>query len=232
MSEPETIESAEAAATAAPPRQGVGRTRAGQSREQQLIRVAAKMFFERGYDATTLQDVADELGLLKGSLYYYIKSKDDLLYAVIDRQHREAMALIERCSKLDLPPEERLRELIRSYASSLENDRIFVSVYLRELNRLSPERRKVLALERKKYAQWVVDTLKECQKRGTLRRDFDPEIVTQGILGMLNTAYRWYRPSGAHTPEEIIGELLGLIFRGLEPDSASGNGAGRRTSQR
>jgi AcrR family transcriptional regulator len=202
-------------ATAAPPREPVGKTRAGKDREEQLIRVAAKMFYDRGYDGTTLQDVANELGLLKGSLYYYIESKDDLLYAVVARQHRSAMALVEECGALDAPPEERLRAFIRGYARSLDRDHIFVSVYLREMERLSPERRKLIVDERRDYVQWVVDLLDECKATGVFRQDFDSEIVMRGILGMLNTAYRWFNPRGKHSSEKIIDEFAQLIFHGL-----------------
>jgi AcrR family transcriptional regulator len=191
------------------------KTQAGQHREEMLISTAARSFYERGYDATTLQIVADELGLLKGSLYYYIRSKDDLLYAVIMRQHRSAMALIERCKALDASPRERLLEFVGDYARSLDEDHVFVSVYLREINRLGGERRQTIVEERRAYVQWVVDVLREGQAAGEFRADLDPEIAAQGILGMLNSAYRWYRPSGPRTAAEIVGEFVKLLLDGV-----------------
>lgn len=195
---------------------GSPKTQAGQQREEMLLATAARSFYERGFDATTLQIVADQLGLLKGSLYYYIRSKDDLLYAVIMRQHRVAMGLVERCRALDVPPRERLLTFIRDYARSLDEDHVTVSVYLREINRLAPERRKVVVEERRGYVQWVVDVLREGQATGDFRADMDPWITAQGILGMLNSAYRWYRPSGPKSAGEIIEEFANLIFGGID----------------
>jgi AcrR family transcriptional regulator len=200
------------------PGEPVGKTRVGRDREEQLITVAARMFYDRGYDATTLQDVAEELGLLKGSLYYYIKSKDDLLYEVILRQLRSAMALLDECEAADGPPEERFARFIRGYVRSLDEDHIYVSVFLRELNRLSPERRKVVVDERKRYVDWVVGVVAEGQQTGAFRDDLDPTIACQLILGMLNSTYRWYRPAAGRPASVIIEELLKLVTGGILAD--------------
>jgi AcrR family transcriptional regulator len=186
-----------------------------------MIDVAARMFFERGYDATSLQDIAEEVGLLKGSLYHYISAKDDLLWAIILRQHESALALAERCRRLDAPPDVRLAEFVRAYADSLELDYIYVSVYMHDLNRLSPERRERIINERHAYSTFVVDLLAEGRRCGVFRTDLDPTVAGHAILGLLSSAFRWYRPGSATTAHGAIEECLNLIVRGIAGDRPS-----------
>ena len=114
------------------PRRNSGRRSAvGSRKEEKLVQVAAEMFHERGYDATSLQDIAEELGLLKGSLYHYIGSKDDLLWAIIRKQQSSAMALVQRCAALDCGADDRLSEFVLGYAESLRRDRAVLGLSAR-----------------------------------------------------------------------------------------------------
>jgi AcrR family transcriptional regulator len=183
-----------------------------------MIEVAARMFHERGYDASSLQDIADELGILKGSLYHYIGSKDDLLWTIILRQHEAALALADRCRQLEGTPTERLTAFVKGYADSLKNDRVFVSIYLHEINRLSKERRKFIVSERQAYTQFVVDLLAAGQETGEFRADLDPELSANVMLGLLNSAYRWYKPASRISPTRVVGECLAMILHGVEAD--------------
>ncbi|MET0931023.1 MAG: TetR/AcrR family transcriptional regulator [Aeromicrobium sp.] len=184
-------------------------------RELRLIEVAADMFHRRGYDATTLQGIADELGLLKGSVYHYIDSKDDLLWVVILREHNSMMSLVAECRAAEGTARDRLTMLVRGYSRSLREDRLFVSVYLRDVNRLSPERRERIVTERDGYLTFVAELLEEGRATGVFRPDLDPTIASQGLVGMLNSMYRWYRPEGDTPPEEIVEEILRLIVDGV-----------------
>jgi AcrR family transcriptional regulator len=191
------------------------RTRPGKAQQERLIKVAARMFHERGYDATSLQDIAEELGLLKGSLYHYIASKDDLLWAVIFQQHQSSMALAQRCREMPGTPMERLQEFVRGYAASLRNERDSVSVYLREIGRLSKARRTVILDEREQYVTFVRELLDEGVAAGEFRQGMDTALVAQGVLGMLNSTYRWYRPRSKVSPTKVTNELLEFVLRGV-----------------
>jgi AcrR family transcriptional regulator len=191
------------------------RTRPGKAQQERLIQVAARMFHERGYDATSLQDIAEELGLLKGSLYHYISSKDDLLWAVIFKQHQASMALARRCREMEGTPMDRLKEFVQGYAASLKNERDSVSVYLREIGRLSEARRTTILDEREQYVTFARELLDEGISAGQFRAGMDTALVAQGVLGMLNSTYRWYRPTSKVRPAKVTNELLELILRGV-----------------
>ena len=82
-------------------------------RDREVLDAAARVFYERGYSDASVQDVADELGILKGSLYHYISSKEDLLFRLLDGTHAEVSRILDEVSALDLPPLERLHEYVR-----------------------------------------------------------------------------------------------------------------------
>jgi TetR/AcrR family transcriptional regulator, cholesterol catabolism regulator len=195
--------------------------RAGNDQEARMIDAAAQMFYERGYDATSIQEVADELGLLKGSLYHYINSKDDLLWEIILRQHRSALALAERSREFDGTPREKLRAFVLGYVESLEKEHVYVSVYLHDINRLSVDRRSKVTGERKAITDLIVQLLEEGAAAGEFYPDMDARLTANAILGMLNSAYRWYRPgSRTASPKAVVNACLSLIMRGVsvEPD--------------
>jgi TetR/AcrR family transcriptional regulator, cholesterol catabolism regulator len=199
---------------AARPR-SAGRTSIGRDREEQLIEVAARMFHEQGYEATSLQEMADELGLLKGSLYYYIKTKEDLLWAIIMRPHAAALALVEECSQMEAPPAERLSWFISAYAHLLAKDKIFVTVYLNELDRLSPARLRTIRRERDSFITFVIDLIEEGRRSGAFRQGGSAEIMALAILGMLNSSVRWYSARHPRSPEVVIDSILLLVSSGI-----------------
>ena len=199
---------------AARPR-SAGRTSIGRDREEQLIEVAAKMFHEQGYEATSLQEIADDLGLLKGSLYYYIKTKEDLLWAIIMRPHGAALALVEECRQMEALPGERLKWFISSYAHLLAKDKIFVTVYLNEFGRLSPARLKTIKRERDSFITFVIGLIEEGQQSGAFRGGGSAEILALAILGMLNSSVSWYSARHPRSPEAVIDSILLLVFEGI-----------------
>jgi AcrR family transcriptional regulator len=206
---------ATARTTRAPrPRSGA-RTSIGRDREEQLIEVAARIFHEQGYEAASLQEIADEVGLLKGSLYYYIKTKEDLLWRIVMRPHVAAMALVEECSTMEASPAERLSWFITAYANMLAKDKIFVTVYLSELDRLSPDRLKIIRRERDRFITFMVDLIEEGQRSGAFRAGGNAEVLALAILGMLNASARWYGARRPHSPETVIESILLLVSSGI-----------------
>jgi AcrR family transcriptional regulator len=191
------------------------RTSIGRDREEQLVEVAAQMFQRNGYEATSLQEVADEIGLLKGSLYYYIKTKEDLLWAIIQRPHTAALALVEECRAMEVGPAERLRWFIDAYARLLAKDRIFVTVYLHELERLSPARLETIRSERAGFIAFLAELISQGQQSGAFRAGGSAEVLALAILGMLNASVGWYRGRRPHRTDEIIDSILLLVSSGI-----------------
>ena len=183
-------------------------------RERQIIDAATRIFQERGYDATTIQAIADEVGILKGSLYYYIDTKEDLLFRISEEVH---VGLTANLDSLDesAEPLEQLRALIASHVRFCAENLPAVRVFLHDFRALSEDRRKQIVKERDAYEGRFRDLLGQAQAAGQIRDDLDLELVIFAILGMVNWMYQWYRPRGRKRPDEIARTFADVAIDGL-----------------
>ncbi|GAA4711323.1 TetR/AcrR family transcriptional regulator [Pseudonocardia yuanmonensis] len=195
----------------APPR----RRRKQHSRRQEVLDTAARMFFERGYEATTTQDIGAALGLLKGSVYYYISSKQDLLFELIQQYHEDTRSYFAEILESDGSAVDKLRELITvdtaHTARNLERSTLF---YL-EWRSLPLERQAVIIEERAQHEHAVQKWIVEAQAAGRIRPEVDPKIASFAIFGMVNSVYRWFTPGGRKSAEEIGEDFADLVLGGL-----------------
>ncbi|MCF1592589.1 TetR/AcrR family transcriptional regulator [Streptomyces muensis] len=200
---------------------GKGRSRraeatrkSGDERWAELLQVAAKTFASKGYSATTLQGIANDLGMLKGSLYYYIRTKEDLLFEVIQAVLVLAEERLSERVPVDGPAVERLEALVREHVVFLIEHLTETTVYLHEADQLSPERRAELPVHG--FIARLEGLVVEGQEDGTIRADVDPRMGALVILGSANWVYRWYRPEGDLAPEEIADEIARTCRRSVE----------------
>jgi TetR/AcrR family transcriptional regulator, cholesterol catabolism regulator len=195
-----------------------------QSRRDNLLAKAAQLFREKGYHATTMKDIAAELEILPGSLYHHIESKESLLLEIMRRGIEVLMERVRPIATSDLPPELKLRELIRIHVVSIAEHPDVLSVFLHELKSLPRGRRGEQMQLRDEYDRLLSAILEEGIAR-KIFRPVSPRVITFAILGMLNWLYAWYRPDGALSPEEIAQEYYALIWQGLTMDHAGGQDA-------
>jgi AcrR family transcriptional regulator len=190
-------------------------------REREIIDAAAEIFHRQGYADTSVQDVADAVGILKGSLYYYIKSKEDLLFRVLEEVHEDAPGNIEEVAARDAPPLERLAAYFRAHVEYNTRNLTKVAVTYHDFGLLTGERRDKIVKERQVYERFVVGLIKEAQQSGDVRPEVDARLAAYSALGMANWVYTWYRPSGKTSPEELAELISEMIVGGLR---AAGNG--------
>jgi AcrR family transcriptional regulator len=196
-------------------RRSGGERKPREERWAELIGVATQVFYEKGYDAASLQDIADRLGMLKGSLYYYIQSKEDLLFDVISAVHKDGLAVVR--ARADTPGDalQRLRHVIVGHVEHTCANLVPTAVFLHELSALPPERRlEVLGTEHA-YQAVFRDLIELAQKDGLVRADLDPRLAALSVLGSTNWVYRWFRPGGAFSAEQIAQELAEMAIRGI-----------------
>lgn len=186
----------------------------GDERWAELLQVAGRTFASKGYSATTLQGIADELGMLKGSLYYYIRTKEDLLFELV----RAVLVLAEeRLSERvpdDGPAIDRLEVLVREHVIFLIEHLTETTVYLHEGDQLTTDRRADLPVHG--FIARLERLVAEGQEDGTIRADVDPRMGALFILGSANWVYRWYRPGGDLAPEEIADEIARMCRKSVE----------------
>jgi AcrR family transcriptional regulator len=190
------------------------------ARHAEVLEVAGRLFYTKGYEATSIQDIADEMGMLKGSLYYYISTKEDVLFEIIRSYHEETRAYFDEIVSSDLPPVERLRKFIETETAYTAHHVEKSSLFFTEWRSLTEERRKTIVVERDRHDQFVRSCIKEAQSSGAFRPDADARLVANGLLGMVNSVYQWYDPSGPSTAEEIGAAYAELVINGLKAQPA------------
>lgn len=210
-------------------RRSGGERKSREERWPELLEVATQVFYEKGYDAASLQDIADRLGMLKGSLYYYIESKENLLYEVIDEVHREGLANVEALTAREGSPLERLHIAIVGHIEHECRTIVKTSVFLHELDTLDPERQRQILGDEPAYRRVFSDLLAEGQAQGQIRKSVDPKLGSLWILGSLNWVYRWFKSDSGFTAHQIGEQFADLIVAGLA-ESAPAAGIDRISS--
>ena len=185
-----------------------------QAARDQILRAAADLFRERGYRATTLDGIAARLGMSKASLYTYFHAKEEML-AAISREtiagFTRELALVQRSA---LPPEEKLRRVVRQHVRFVVANRSFLTVFFSEEASLPARFARALAAQKDRYDKGVERIVLEGVRRGVFR-DVSPRLVVFGLLGMLNWVHKWYDPTGRWDAEDVSAAFLTLLEGGL-----------------
>jgi TetR/AcrR family transcriptional regulator, cholesterol catabolism regulator len=184
-------------------------------RRDEVLAAATRVFHEKGYAATSIQDVADALGMLKGSLYYYIDSKEDLLFAIIEEVHRGTMERLEQWLQIDADTLTKLRAFLRWQVLTYCRDVEKVGVFLHDFRSLSEEHQQQILAERDRYDRSLRELIRTGQKEGVVAHDVDPKLAAMAIFGMMNWISTWWRPDGPNTPEELADQFTDLALAGI-----------------
>jgi AcrR family transcriptional regulator len=184
-------------------------------REDQVRAAALRLFKEKGYHATSMRDIANAVGMNKGSLYSYIRSKEDLLIPVFDRAQGVLLAEIEQItSDSSLTPTERLKRAIHAHVGAVANNLDVLTVYLSEWRQLATESLATNRTQRERYAGLFRQILEDGVASGEFR-PMDTRVVMLGTIGMCNYLFRWYRPNGRLTPDQLADELIEMVMQGV-----------------
>lgn len=193
------------------------------SRETEILDAAARLFKEKGFHATSMRDIADAVGMQKGSLYYHIASKEELLFRISHDAINAVIARLEAIAEAPLSPTEKLRQAIENHVLTLCERLDLLSVFLRESKTLTAEQQAQILERRKRYEELFESILEEGIAAGEFRA-VDVPIVASGLLGMLNWMHQWYRPDGRLSPQQIAAIFVDLTLRGLlNPQSPVSN---------
>jgi len=192
-----------------------GERKPREERWPELIEVATEVFYEKGYEAASLQGIASRLGILKGSLYYYIQSKEDLLFEVIKSVHEEGLANIESLATGDGDALQRLRKVIVGHIDHECGNLKKTAVFLHELQALAPDRQAQILGGEHAYRGVFSNLVSTGQKEGLIPESLDPKLAALWILGSMNWVYRWFRPGGEFTARTIGEQFAEMTIRGL-----------------
>ena len=184
------------------------------TRLEEVLHSAANIFFAKGFHATSIEDVARDVGMLKGSLYYYIKSKEDLLFRLLMAGIEDGDAFIARQIDTSGDPVEQLEQAIRAQIDYIVQNRVPFGLFLHEFDSLSGKRQHKLISVMSRYNSRFVELVKRGQEQGKLVHG-EPWIIVNGILGMCNWLYRWYDPDHEIDSARIKDIFVRIIFEGI-----------------
>jgi len=187
----------------------------GRERSEEVYAAALRLFREKGYHATSMQDIAAAVGLYKGSLYHYIGRKEDLLVRVFERGMGALLADVERiAADRTLAPSEQLRRIVEAHVLAVSTNLDALTVYLHEWRSLAGDALTEVRRQRERYVALVATVV----GRGVSHGEFtgvDVRIATLGVLGMCNWLCQWYRPDGRLPAGEIGRMFADVVLGGL-----------------
>ena len=185
---------------------------------QEILRTAARLFQQRGYDATSMNDVAAALKLSKGGLYHHFQSKDEILFEIMDHAMEITQERVLNPVRGIADPEERLRALIRLHIEVVLSPRDReITVMLHENHPLPPTLRKRINSRKKEYIHFLENLIGEVQEKGRQQTKIkvSPRAAAFALLGMINWIYQWYKPEGELQAQNLAPQFTDLIFGGI-----------------
>ncbi|HYU45183.1 MAG TPA: TetR/AcrR family transcriptional regulator [Terriglobales bacterium] len=182
---------------------------------QEILRAAARLFQQQGYDATSMNDVAAALKLSKGGLYHHFQSKDEILYHIMshamDITEERVINAVRRINGV----EERLRTLIRLHIEVVlsEEDRE-ITVMLHENHPLPSTLRRKINGRKKDYVHFVENLVADVQRQRNSTSQVTPRAAAFALVGMINWIYQWYKHDGSLTGDALVRQYTDMFFRG------------------
>jgi AcrR family transcriptional regulator len=183
---------------------------------QEILRTAARLFQQRGYDATSMNDVAAALKLSKGGLYHHFQSKDEILFEIMNHAMEMTQERVITPVRNIADPVERLRALIRLHIEVVLSPRDReITVMLHENHPLPPTLRKRINHRKKEYVHFVESLIADVQRARRAKGSVSPRAAAFALLGMINWIYQWYKPEGELQANNLIPQFTELLFGGI-----------------
>jgi AcrR family transcriptional regulator len=183
---------------------------------REICRIAARVFYEKGYDGASMQDIAEAVGLTKAGLYHHVGSKDRLLFEIMnygmDILDETVLARVKDIAD----PREKLRQTIIGHIDLIVRARdLEITVILHENRSLKGALRKKINARKRNYIHYLEGLIGQVQERVGTRPAISPRLAAFALLGMINWLYQWFRPEGPTRQNELAEAYVDFFFRGL-----------------
>lgn len=185
---------------------------------EEIVHTAAQIFRQKGYHATSMQDIAEAVHLRKASLYHHISSKQELLLAILDEALDVLIADIQQVVDSEAPPEQKLRQAIHKYIERITTNADLAAVLLLEHRNLNPESSRKHITRRDRFEQLWRRIIREGVESGTFRPT-DEVVVTFALMGVQNWLVTWYQEGGRLQSEQLADQFTALFLHGLSANS-------------
>ncbi|NMB41610.1 MAG: TetR/AcrR family transcriptional regulator [Firmicutes bacterium] len=182
--------------------------------KQKIIQTAVRLFNEKSFSATSVQDIADALNVTKAALYYYVSSKEEILYEIFDHAMTTAELRLKNLMGQKMPVEQLIHKIIYNQIMAFIDEMPNIAIFFSEKANLLPENLKAINIRERKYENKIASVLEEGIKKNIFK-DNDILPTVYAIIGMCNWLYHWYKPDGRLKPEEIARLYSDIILNGI-----------------
>jgi TetR/AcrR family transcriptional regulator, cholesterol catabolism regulator len=186
----------------------------GNERLAEVYRTAAQIILRKGYDATSINDIANALGMTKAGLYHYIHGKKELLFDIMNFGLDELDEEVATPAASIHDPVERLHFIIASHAQLVTRGQGAITILVDEITALTPAQNRIITRRKREYFDRLRDLLNTLKEQGKLQ-NVDTTAATFSILGMISWLSRWFRQNGALTQEQVAEQIAKIAFNGL-----------------
>jgi TetR/AcrR family transcriptional regulator, cholesterol catabolism regulator len=194
-----------------------------EARADHIYRVAAEIMCRKGYEATSMNDIADAVGLTKAGMYHYIQGKEHLLFEIMGFAMDMVNENVIAPTRDIADPEERLRALVERHAGQILEVGGEVTILLEEMWALTPAHRRTIRGRKREYFQMVRQTLQQLASEGKLR-PVDSTVATFSLFGMINWISRWYRREGKLNKDLVLKDFTEIAVSSVLKTPSNSNG--------
>ncbi|WP_232336327.1 MULTISPECIES: TetR/AcrR family transcriptional regulator [Thermoactinomyces] len=184
-------------------------------RREEILAIACRLFSQKGYHGTTIRDISEACGILSGSLYAHINTKEDLLFEITDRGAEAFLGSLEPIVKSGKTASQKLREAVKAHMHVIEANLEAATVFFHEWKALTGDRYEQIRKKRDSYERLWAAILEEGIKSGEFKQ-LDEKLARLLVLSVANWTYQWYRPGGKLKADEVADRFVEMILIGFQ----------------
>jgi len=189
----------------------------GQTAPERLIDAALRLFADKGFEGTSVQDVVAAAGVTKGAMYHYFASKDDLLHEIYARVLRVQQERLDQFAQLDAPIPERVHGAAADVVANVTENLPSMVIFFRSLHQLGEEQQARVRQERRRYHETFRAMIRDGQASGDFRADVDADLVVDFYFGSVHHIPIWWKPDGPLTGQQVGERFADLLLASLAP---------------
>lgn len=186
-------------------------------RRAEVLEAAGELFLEKGYEATSTAEIAARLGILRGSVYYYMDTKEGLLFELLENAADGFLRAVDAVRRSDVDALTKLARIVEEHVHYIAANRVATTLFLIEARSLSPEHQAIVAERTEEYRNAITEFVHEGQRTNAIRDDVRPEWATMLLLGAANWTHRWLGRTPSDAVDEIARDFAAMIVDGLRP---------------
>lgn len=183
-------------------------------RSKEIHGVVGRLFAQKGYHSTSMREIARELKMNPSSLYHYFRSKEDILFTLMNDAMDDALTTLNKICATPLPPEERLERVLGFYIQYYAGNQERLILLVNEMKSLDEGHRQVLIQKQQQYVGLIHSILEELGSEGRLKA-IHPSVVVFAFFAMVHYTIKWYRPNGPVSLDELARSFSEIFTRGI-----------------